>query len=319
MARISVVCTVLVQLSSVCLAFDEAQFPDAASSGVSDERSLPADEKGRLLFRSGFESDVTVASPFAHNGHWWQELVGRDKRSGYAWPANVPAAARVWFYYSVLKNKTLDDFVESRIKQVPGPQGVSTHALYMMAKRDDPDTSSNTRNSLELRMGQNNELEEAFCRYWIKLQPNLKDSLHNEPSSPRWRMLMEWFESGSDYRVGLYIHQPRDGGRLYWQLQGQQRNPEAITEWQEVNKDVPVPTGEWFLLEVYFNRSSGSDGRYRVSVNRKLILDHRGKNMKDSSLGTWCLFKAYTPKAAFDRGPVFQWIDDVEIWSTAQR
>ncbi len=319
MARLLVVCTSFVQLSSVCLASAWAQVPDAVSSRVADESSLRADEKARLLFRSGFEPGVSVAAPFAHNGHWWQELAGRDKQSGYAWPSDVPAAARVWFYYSVLEDKTLADFVETRIEQVPGPHGALTHALYMAAKRDDPDTSSNTRSSLELRLGRNNELEEAFCRYWIKLQPNLRDSLHNAPSSPHWRMLMEWFESGSDYRVGLYIHQPRDGGRLYWQLQGQQRNPEAITEWQEVNKDVPVPAGEWFLLEVYFNRSSGSDGRYRVSVNRKLILDHRGKNMKDSSLGTWCLFKAYTPKAAFDRGPVFQWIDDVEIWSAAQK
>lgn len=320
MARLLVISIGLVHLSGVCCAFDWTQFCSATSSGSADESHLHADEKARLLFRSGFEPDVVVAAPFAHNGHWWQEFAGRDKRSGYAWPADVPAAARVWFYYSVLKDKTLADFVETRIEQVRGPHGAPTHALYMAAKRDDPDTSSNTRSSLELRMGRNNdELEQAFCRYWIKLQPNLRDSLHNAPSSPHWRMLMEWFESGSDYRVGLYIHQPRDGGRLYWQLQGQRRSPEVITEWQEMNKDVTVPAGEWFLLEVYFNRSTDSDGRYQVSVNRKLILDHRGKNMKDSPLGTWCLFKAYTPKAAFDHGPVFQWIDDVEIWSTMQR
>jgi len=102
---------------------------------------------------------------------------------------------------------------------------------------------------------------------------------------------------------------------VFWQLQGQQRSPVVKTEWQETNKDAPAPAGKWFLLEVYFKRCAGSDGRYRVSVDGKPILDHRGKNMKDSSLGTWCIFKAYTPKAAFDRGPVFQWIDDLEIWS----
>jgi len=221
MAHLSTVPVLLVHLSVVAhqlFAGDSVLFPHAVSSDALAEGSLHADEKARLLFRSGFEPKVRVAPPFAHNGHWWQELAGQDKRSGYAWPADVPAAARVWFYYSVLEEKTPADFVETRIEQVPGPHGATTHALYMMAKRDDPDTSSNTRNSLELRMGRNGEFEQAYCRYWIKLQPNLKDSLHNDPSSSRWRMLMEWFESGSDYRVGLYLLQPVDGAGEWGQF-----------------------------------------------------------------------------------------------------
>jgi chitodextrinase len=79
-----------------------------------------------------------------------------------------------------------------------------------------------------------------------------------------------------------------------------------------LNRTVPVPVGGWFKFEFFLHRSNGADGRVWVAVNGNVIADHYGPNM-----GAWNLpiNRIMTPILyTGSRMPVYQWIDDLEIW-----
>src|SRR5262249_51407032 len=74
---------------------------------------------------------------------------------------------------------------------------------------------------------------------------------------------------------------------------------------------VPVPIDQWFLMEVYLNRSTGADGRFLWAVNGKTIADRRGSNygVDHSEIINMMysnLYGVYFPQS--------RWVDDLEIW-----
>jgi hypothetical protein len=77
---------------------------------------------------------------------------------------------------------------------------------------------------------------------------------------------------------------------------------------------VPVPVGEWFLLEVFW-KLGVTDGRLWGAANGKTFVDYRGRTQKDSSLYVWWPFKIYvgTDLESFGGKPLYQWVDDVEF------
>ena len=77
--------------------------------------------------------------------------------------------------------------------------------------------------------------------------------------------------------------------------------------------DVAVPIGEWFLVEFFWHRSAGSDGRIFWAVNGQVIADHHGPNYGDYNkhINRISPFGVYTIPAVY---PARQWIDDVEVW-----
>ena len=198
-----------------------------------------------------------------------------------------------------------------------GHDGKQTKAIYMAVKDYDDEMApyvggGTVRNQYNVYTS-NNNLEEAYARYWIKLQPNLEDVM---PSSWSWRNIMEWRESGEDYRWCIYI--ARDGGeRLHWRTKAQWGVAGNSAEhWTEIS-DNPSPesiAGEWALLEVYWKHSTGNDGRVWAAINGKTICDHHGPNKKDSDIRLWNAFKVYTGEDSMDTGLIYHWIDDFELY-----
>ena len=82
--------------------------------------------------------------------------------------------------------------------------------------------------------------------------------------------------------------------------------------WDVYNTTVPVPVGEWFKFEVFWHRSSGSDGRVWMAVNGQVIVDHYGSNMgvNNASINRIMMPNLYSSTSY----PIYQWVDDVQIW-----
>ena len=122
-------------------------------------------------------------------------------------------------------------------------------------------------------------------------------------------MLQEVY--GTGYNDRIYVIRKWGTTKLTWKVTGFdiKMNKE---DWRIDNETVPVPVGEWFLLEAFLKGSSSSDGRFLVKVNGETIADHKGRTNLTDTMRIWSTFKVYTSGAA---KPAFQWIDDFEIWS----
>ncbi len=273
-------------------------------------------KQAKLVFSSGFEGSVRLAKPRVNKSRIWvQSLIGADSKTGFKWPEDLPGKnPSNDFWYEVSGNSNLPDFIDTRIDSVIGPYGTKTKALYQEIKKDDPNFRHLSRNAyLLFNAKEEDVLKECYVRYWIKLQPNLKEIMPKNS----WRMVMEWREQEDKYHTMLVITRPAENNnKPTWVLKAhigtRGRRP---TDWHIFNKEIPVPLGQWFLLEAYWKHSESPDGRYIIRVNKKVIFNYRGRNKIKNKNKSWHIFKIYTPVEALKLGPAYQWIDDVEIYA----
>ncbi len=278
----------------------------------------------KLLFRSGFEDGVVLDSPKIDGDGWSQFLHGGD--AGYAWEEvlsrGIPKNRFTYLVSS--RQNNLSTFVNTRIETVTGRDGKPTRALMSELVRQDPTPFiENTRNQYGFYPEPTDK--QAYIRHWIKLQPDL-GTVILPLGETHSRQLMEWKETGppgarADFRWNINVRRSKGVDDLYWWTNAQfgdlANSPKA---WDCRSTGVPVPVDEWFLFEVFWKLDT-TDGRVWAAVNGKTIVDYHGQTQKDSGLFVWWPFKVYTggqidtmPDAPGYRS-IYQWVDDVEIWS----
>lgn len=301
----------------VPLLLDAASAPAGSSTAASAPPAAPrmsAPGDVQAFFRSGFEEGVTLKAPEVEEGNWVQYLTGADR--GFDWSRALPQRPSPpnRFTYLCSARAALQQFAGARIETVTGHDGKPTRALYMELKKEDPSTKQGTR--VQYGIYPDEDLKQAYVRYWVKLQPDLASAVL-PPGTKKSRQIMEVKETGApraDFRWGIYIRRDRGGDKLFWGTRAQfgdlQNSPSA---W-ECTSHVPVPVGEWFLLEVFWKLGL-KEGRLWGAANGQVFVDYKGRTQKDSGLFVWWPFKLYVGKALqhFERTPLYQWIDDVEF------
>ena len=272
-----------------------------------------AQTAARLLFTSGFEEGVYLEDPYHDANQWWQYLRGQDE--GYVFPDDLPGTNSRFQYLvgSSVPRSQLSEHAETRIDTVTGHHGNPTRALYLEIKKDDPNFDNTARNQYNVNW--KNSQTEAYIRFWMMLQPNLESAMPNGG----WHGILEWRESGDDYRWGLHIGKNSKG--LYWKCRSQWGSlGSSPVHWDEPAVYDPPPEsilGEWALLELHWIHSTGSDGLVHIKINGETIIEHHGRNKKDSGLKVAWFFKVYTKKDYLrDYGKHYRWFDDLEIWDT---
>lgn len=281
-------------------------------------RFVTREGKDEIIFKSGFESGVSVIGPTEDPSRFLvHAFTGTDSETGYTWPADLPGGLNEqWnhFAYWVLTGKNLENFVETRIENVIGPDGNTTRALYQEVKADDPDDESRTtRNAYTIRAFEDpSELDELYVRYWLKLQPDLEQNWRRGT----WRIFMELWEQKNNSRITFSVDLDNSPtGKLFWRVTSESKQcPSCSWElnWGEVSPE-EVPLGEWFLLESYWKHTTDQDGIVWVKVNGKKILEHKGPNQERAPIDRYNLFKVYTSEGFLNNGPAYQWVDDVVI------
>jgi hypothetical protein len=138
-----------------------------------------------------------------------------------------------------------------------------------------------------------------------------------------WRSVFAWKTADpGDYRVVAYVASWHDGcggvkpnGALYWEVRGDSEANGGLPYqlfWKVDNCSIAVPVDEWFKFEVFWHRSSGSDGRVWVAVNGNVVADRFGPNIGvNNSPINRIMMPLYTDHAV----PWYQWVDDLQIWA----
>ena len=242
-----------------------------------------------LLFKSGFESNVALAPMRTPNNEIssHQDLTGSDV-PGYSWPIQIRTSTRASLHHIINAGTTppppvpdLNEYFDTHIESVKGHDGVSTRALYQSLTQE---ASRITQSWYTIYYSVPSAVsdEDMYVKYWMKLPEDFKVSMgpHN------WRSVFFWKTSNDDYRVEAYIYtNPRiHNGMPYWYIHGDQfttTGGDYKEDWGVQNLDVAVPIGKWFMVEFFWHRSTGSDGRVFWAINGQVIADHRGPNYGD--------------------------------------
>jgi hypothetical protein len=272
----------------------------------------------------------------------WTDIIGTDGSTGFTWPPSIwgGGGARFLFltYPLVMSPANIGSYMFNRIETVTGPRGNQTRALYQEISRNingtEPMGTSISQNEFSLHP--TGETSDLYVSYWVKLQPDLVEKMTNLPAGPgingggTWRAFFA-LKTGTQKAVGSSppLNEPNDNGDYrieiyvmtfgnvapYWQVTADNNaggGAPPVNSWVVENRTVPVPAGQWFKFEFFLHRSNGADGRVRVAVNGNVIADRYGPTK-----GAWNLpiNRIMTPILyTGSRMPVYQWIDDLEIW-----
>ncbi|HYV61235.1 MAG TPA: hypothetical protein VE958_01095, partial [Bryobacteraceae bacterium] len=172
--------------------------------------------------------------------------------------------------------------------------------------------TGSTQNDFQIQPGTAGQ-GDLYLSYWLQLQSDLLARM--TINSWTARVVTDW-KTGGDYRIVLSIFGDGASKRLYWHMAGDNNANGGLplqTFWEQTNFNVPVPTGQWFRVEVFAHRSTGSDGRVWVAVNGQTLFDRYGPNMGINNL-PW---NRIMPFLNYSQGallPAYQWMDDLEIW-----
>ncbi len=146
--------------------------------------------------------------------------------------------------------------------------------------------------------------------FYLMLQPDAAAQVRGG-----WRVVTEYKQSDDDHRIGFNITDwDNDGVPVFSVLHDNPVATPQVIYWTPIPEfpGVAVPAGQWFRVEVFWHRSMGSDGRYWVAVNNTTLFDRSGPNSGASLIDRVFPFLAYAGGPA----PFYQWVDDLEIWST---
>ncbi len=262
--------------------------------------SASQSQAAKMLFRSNFGPGVSISAPYNYyptgNGAW-QQILGADKDTGYGWPitalgSNFSGIQLITI--DPINSSTIGNYITNEIKSVIGPKGKSVNELFQNVKIKGAVGQAGSQAPLLIyRPSTIGDVKDLYITYWFRYPADFASKLDSSISSGNWRTQFEFKtggygknDSSGDYRIVTNILKDTDG-TLYWLTKGDSlaNGPVPnVTYWREENRAIPVPVGEWFKFEVYWHRSSGSDGRFWAAVNGQEIVDYYGPNMGDYDL-----------------------------------
>ena len=247
-----------------------------------------------LLFKSNFGPGVSISDPTDYyptgNGAW-QHITGTDRETGYTWPIKALGAnfSGIQLITSdQITPSTIGDYITNEIRSVTGPKGKPINELFQNVKIKEPVGKAASQAPLIImRPWTISDAKDVYLTYWFKYPADFASKLTTSVPDAQWRTQFEFKtggynnQYGGDYRISTLIHK-RSDGKLVWVTKGDNiaNGPDApVTYWRNENSVVPVPIDKWFKYEVYWHRSSGSDGRFWTAVNGQVIVDHWGPNI----------------------------------------
>jgi hypothetical protein len=303
---------------------------------------VPVKPPSRRLFASGFEDGVNIAPPDQKN-FWgtggWEDIVGTDRVSGYSWPINLSGrdASRILVLTdpAVVDASQINAYEVSRIDSVTGYDGKPTRALYQAILQNkngtQPMGTSPAQNEYVIQPAA--EVTDLYMTYRVKFQPDMVEVMNGLADGPgvtgggTWRAFFA-FKTGTkkpngypgesldngDYRLEIYA-MTYGGGKPYWQVLADNNagaNAPLKNDFVVQNRVLPVPVGAWFKFEIFWHRSAGADGRIWVRIDGTVICDKTGPNMGALNLPINRILAPLLYSGS--RMPIYQWIDDLEIW-----
>jgi len=270
------------------------------------------------LFKSGFEGTTTLDTiPSSATSDDYQHFSGTDTTTGYTWPMNVwgDYAVTTGMHPIVGGSNAVSSYINDYIETVPGHTGSSTRALRMNITGPAPGFCC-IQSTFQVA-GMSQPVTDFYTRYWVKLNPELLTQVRANLGN-FWRTLFE-LKTYTDYRIATFIV-GNSNGVPSWRVIVD-NNPNGTLPpcpagacWTANNNSIAVPADQWFLVEYYLHRSTGSDGRFFWAVNGQTLVDHYGPTYgaNQENANFLALLNLYGD--GNNMSPAYQWVDDVEVW-----
>jgi hypothetical protein len=155
-----------------------------------------------------------------------------------------------------------------------------------------------------------NETSDLYVSYWLKYPVDFFEKLR---AGDEWRVVFRWKTPGSpNAEYSLLVSIIAYNGRApQWQIRLHSPKYGFKTFEEEIDHEVPI--GRWFKFQVFWHRSTGSDGRIWVAVDERVLIDRLGPNVGPDGLPIDRIF--INPLYSGSAFPIEQWHDDVQIWS----
>ena len=257
----------------------------------------PLVHAANLLFRSNLGSGISLGSLYGYSTYGaWQAINGTDKETGYTWPVSALGSnfsGIQLITVDPITSSTIGNYISNEIRSVTGPKGTPVNELFQQVKIKGVVGTGGSQAPLVINRPWNiGDVNDLYITYWFKYPADFVNKLDNTVSTGNWRVQFEFKTGGynntyaGDYRIITNIVKDSDG-KLYWKTDGDNmaNGPwSKVLYWSEENHAVPVPIDKWFKYEVYWHRSSGSDGRFWSAVNGQVIVDYHGPNVGDYNL-----------------------------------
>ncbi len=250
--------------------------------------------KSQLLFSSGFESD-TYLNDIQHD---YQVISGIDNETGFSWPIEILGSD-----FSGIHRINDDNgkAITNRLEKVDGPMGNTTTTLYQEVTYD----VRVTQTPYQINNLKDNP-KELSMSYWMKT-----DTL-SLLGKDQWRAIWEYktkqYAQNKGFRMIAFMTKDIHG-RPLWIFQGDRNPQEPI--WQVENYDIPLIKGEWFKVEFYIKWDVGEDGYASMKINDQLIGEHFGPTTYNNDPMDFIMLTQVYGNSF----PMYQWIDDIEIWN----
>ena len=281
-----------------------------AASGVSSSN---------LLFASNFGGDVQFGLPSCGGGTACsQNIVGTCADTGMNFsPFTIPGSGntispRVSLITGVSGTNSTNvyDYHVNEVKTTIGPYGNNTRAANFKIIQN---TKGSNQNVFGYAYDNSTAgTEQLYFRYWVKLEANLKEALNGT-----W-MSFWGFKSSTDLRLSCQLL-TQSNGTPYWYMQldnQEDANKNGVPYVRYIrlsNYDIPVPLGEWMLVEGFYSRIG--DGRLWWAVNGTVLFDVVpgsniiiGRSGHRLNRGTFHSIRAATPNTRD------VWLDEIEVW-----
>ncbi|QOJ20057.1 MAG: hypothetical protein HRU77_04705 [Gammaproteobacteria bacterium] len=257
----------------------------------------PVVHAANLLFRSNLGSGISLGPLYGYSTYGaWQAINGIDKETGYMWPVSALGSdfsGVQLITVDPITSSTIGNYVTNQIRSTAGPDGSPINELFQQVKIKSSVGAGGSQAPLLInRPWSKGDVKDLYITYWFKYQTNLETQLDSTVPGGNWRTHFEFKTGGynnswsGDYRITTYVYKGSDG-ELYWATKGDNVANGPFTPvdyWIETNHAVPVPVDKWSKFEVYWHRSSGSDGRYWAAIDGQVIVDRYGPNMGDYNL-----------------------------------
>jgi hypothetical protein len=280
------------------------------------------------IFRTGFDGTTIGAPDDCSQGTCLQSISGTDPNTQFTWPVNL------WDLQGVLQGISANDqsnagnftnYIRNQIQTVAGPTGSQTAVLYQSIRAGQSGHAWFPQDPHYIfRSGESTvQQHPLYIRYWVKLG--------TASSLGSWRTLLQWKTNG-DFRLnigtatygrGVKAACANDNGDTYWQVYADnEANGSAtpVTYWEDCEKALPVPHGQWFKLEFFSDRGTpgGTNGRVWAAINGQQIINVQGLKMwgdLGSGINRLMAPQLYTGELVSTSGEVIeQWVDNFEIW-----
>ena len=300
----------------------------------SDQSLKNLQTEGELIFHSGFEADSKMI--VRDNGD--ADITGTDKSytDHNDWVENFDNHPNIGNFNLQYQG---GDTTMRYAKIIPEPGNPSNHVLQFWL--DAPNVGG-SKGRIQGNIYGNNKLYGFYQSVRVFLHNDF-NTIKEFPSAIRWLTIAEFWNNitwsqNVPYRFRITLGIGKDAGAgndLHFILDAQDcelfedGGQKYTTIWAETSKDISVPVGNWFTLDLYYKEGNAETGKFYLAMTsgkneRKVVFDltritHNTKDPAPDGVGDFNPVKLYTSKELItymkSHGKTLQiYWDDYSLW-----